>query len=77
MVLFRRNKRKRALEQERHKDVCAVGCAELLSRVPLCNPMDCSPPDSSVRGILQAGILEWIAIPSSRRSKMCRGASKE
>ena len=28
--------------------------------------MDCSPPDSSVHGILQARILEWVAIPSSR-----------
>ena len=28
-----------------------------------CSPMDCSPPDSSVPGILQARILEWVAIP--------------
>ena len=28
--------------------------------------MDCSPPGSSVHGILQARILEWIAIPFSR-----------
>ena len=28
----------------------------------LCNPMDCSPPGSSVHGILQARILEWFAI---------------
>ena len=34
----------------------------------LCDPMDCSPPSSSVRGILQARILEWVAIPFSRRS---------
>ena len=34
----------------------------------LCDPMDCSPPGSSVRGILQARILEWVAMPSSRRS---------
>ena len=32
----------------------------------LCNPTDCSPPDFSVHGILQARILEWIAIPFSR-----------
>ena len=32
----------------------------------LCDPMDCSPPGSSARGIVQARILEWIAIPSSR-----------
>ena len=34
----------------------------------LCDPMDYSPPGSSVRGILQARILEWVAIPSSRGS---------
>ena len=32
----------------------------------LCDRMDCSPPGSSVRGILQARILEWVAIPFSR-----------
>ena len=32
----------------------------------LCNPMNCSPPGSSVHGILQARILEWVAMPSSR-----------
>ena len=32
----------------------------------LCDPMDCSLPDSSVRGILQARILGWVAIPFSK-----------
>ena len=32
----------------------------------LCDPMDCSPPGSSIHGILQAWILEWVAIPLSR-----------
>ena len=36
------------------------------SCLTLCDPMDCSPPGSSVRGILQARILEWGAIPFSR-----------
>ena len=31
----------------------------------VCDPMDCSPPGSSVRGILQARILEWVAMPFS------------
>ena len=31
-------------------------------------PMDCSPPGSSVHGILQGRILEWVAMPSSRGS---------
>ena len=34
----------------------------------LCDPMDCSPPGSFVHGILQARILEWVALPSSRGS---------
>ena len=34
----------------------------------LCDPLDCSLPGSSVHGILQARILEWVAVPSSRRS---------
>ena len=31
----------------------------------LCNPVDCSPPGSCVHGILQARILEWVAISFS------------
>ena len=42
--------------------VCLVS---LLSQT-LCNPMDCSPPGSSVNGILQARILEWVGIFFSR-----------
>ena len=39
----------------------------------ICNPMDCSLPGSSVHGILQARILEWIAISFSRGSLQPRG----
>ena len=47
--------------------VCMALVVCLLSRVPLFyDPMDCSPPCSSVHGILQATILEWVAIPFSR-----------
>ena len=38
----------------------------------LCDPMDCSPPGSSVQEILQARIREWIAIPFSRGSSQPR-----
>ena len=38
----------------------------------LCDPMDCGPPGSSVHGILQARILEWVAISSSRGSSRPR-----
>ena len=33
-----------------------------------CDPMDCTLPGASVHGILQARILEWVAIPFSRGS---------
>ena len=47
-----------------------ICCCSLVtkSRPTLCNAMDCSPPGSSVHGILQARILEWIAISFSRGS---------
>ena len=38
----------------------------------LCNPMDCSPPGSSVHGIIPARILGWVAMPSSRGSSQSR-----
>ena len=48
-------------------------CAQLLQLCPpLCDPMDCSPSGSSVHGILQASILEWVALPSSRGSSQPR-----
>ena len=39
---------------------------------PLCDPMDFSPPGSSVHGILQARVLEWVAIPFPRGSSWPR-----
>ena len=38
----------------------------------LCDPMDCSPPGSSIHGLLQTRILEWAATPSSRGSSRPR-----
>ena len=40
----------------------------LQSCLTLCGPVDYSPPGSSVRGILQARMLEWVAVPASRGS---------
>ena len=45
-----------------------VGAQSLQSCWTLCDPMDCSPPGSSVHGIFPAGILEWVAIPYSKTS---------
>ena len=44
------------------------GCSFAQSCPPLCGPMDCSPPGSPLHGILQARILEWVAISYSRGS---------
>ena len=48
------------IHQIRHVCVCVLSH---FSHVWLCNPMDCSPPGSSVHGILQARILEWNTCP--------------
>ena len=45
---------------------CACVCAQ--SRLTVCDSVDCSPPGSSVHGILWARILEWVATPFSRGS---------
>ena len=51
-----------------HLFIYACMCAWLQSGPTFCNPMDSSLPSSSVHGILQARILEWVAMPSSRES---------
>ena len=48
--------------------VCRCCCLVTKSYPVLCNSMDCSPPGSSVHGISQARILEWVAISCSRGS---------
>ena len=50
--------------------ICFVLVAH--SCLTLYGPMNCSPPGSSVHGILQARILEWVAIPFSRQSSWPR-----
>ena len=59
------------------KEICVSMCRETERRVlaaqscsPVCDSMDCSPPGSSVHGILQARILEWVVIPFSRGSSI-------
>ena len=53
---------KAAAERKSEKVLVAQSCPTL------CDFMDYSPPGSSVHGILQARILEWVAIPFSRGS---------
>ena len=46
------------------------------SCLTLCDPMNCSPPGSSILGIFQARILEWVAISFSRRSSQPRDQTR-
>ena len=50
------------------KPILGGVCLVTESCLTLCNPMDCGPPGSSVYGIFQARILEWVAISYSRGS---------
>ena len=52
-----------------HVCMCAQSC------LTLCDPMDCSPPGSSVHGILQARILEWVAISFLQGSFPTQGSN--
>ena len=59
--------------------VCVCVCVCVRTRAKLlqlcltfCHPMDCSLQSSSVQGILQARVLEWVAMPSSRGSSWSR-----
>ena len=55
------------------RDTIVVLCHEFAQLCPtLCNPMDCNPPGSSLHGILQARVLQWVAISFSRESSQPR-----
>ena len=57
----------RRLVDSNKLESAAAAAANLLQSCPtLCDPMHCSPPGSSVHGILQAGVLEWGAIAFSK-----------
>ena len=78
-------KRGRAFHNEKRVDpkrwynnckcICTLHAAaakSLQSCPTLCDPIDGSPPGSSVHGILQARTLEWVAMPSSKGSSQPR-----
>ena len=59
-------------EYEKTWSTCGGGGLVAKSCLTLRNPMNCSPSGSSVHGISQAKILEWVAISSSRGSSQSR-----
>ena len=56
--------------------VFVIHARSLQSCQALCEPMDCSLPGTSVHEILQARILEWFAMPSSRGSSQLRDQTR-
>ena len=48
------------------KSTAAAAAKSLQSCPTLCDPMDCSPPGSSIHGIFQARVLEWGAVAFSK-----------
>ena len=61
---------RRAME---HFDLFCAQCTKLIQSCPtFCDPVDHSPPGSSVHGPLQVRILKWVAMPSSSRSSQPR-----
>ena len=63
--------------QQHDPDAC-VSPKSLQSCLTLCDPMDYSPPGSSIHGILQARMLEYVTMPSSfRRSSQPRSSQPE
>ena len=72
LKLFLASRVKRSLLPESPQLTWVHACSAAKSCSTLCDPMDCSPPGSSVHGIFQARILDWVAISSSRGSALPR-----
>ena len=62
----KKGKREFVIHERKSESVVAQSCPTI------CDPLDSSLPGSSVHGIPQAGILEWVAIPFSRGSSRSR-----
>ena len=69
-----------SLKHKSDQNVCVCVCVCVCTRaqlcLTLCEPMDYSPLGSSVHGILQGRLLEWVAIPSSRGSSQPRDQTR-
>ena len=65
MVMRGRGGRDNLRGWDRHIPLCAA-CSVTQSCPTLCDPVDCNPPGSSVHGILQARVLEWVVISFPR-----------
>ena len=66
------SKKKETNGISRVENIMKVKLNIIQSCLILCDPMDCNLPDSSVHEILQARILEWVAVPFSRGASQPR-----
>ena len=71
-----REETNRQRTEDFHGNENTLFCSVAKSCLTLCDPMDCSPLGSSVHGILQARILEWVAMFSSRVSSQPRDKTR-
>ena len=55
-----------------HLVIGLLCCAVSQLCLTLCDPMDCSPPGSSIHGLLQVRVLKWVAFPFYRESSQLR-----
>ena len=76
MVELKMPERKGALNNEVNRIAKKKRKVKSLNRVQLCDPMDCSLPGSSVHGIFQARVLEWVAISFSKGSSQPRARTR-
>ena len=65
-----------SLPTSKHKSYTFLCVSFTQSCLTLCDPTDCSPPDSSVCGTFQARILQWVAMPFSRGSSQPRDRTR-
>ena len=71
-MAFPQGKPAKALQDRMKMKVLKVEVLVTQSCTTFCDPMDCSLPGFTIHGILQARILEWVAIPFSRGSSQPR-----
>ena len=70
------SKKKETNGISRVENIMKVKLNIIQSCLILCDPMDCNLPDSSVHEILQARILEWVAVPFSRGASQPRDGTQ-
>ena len=72
MLLWKFSKILRSIKKKNFISITLHACMHACLLAQLCltlwDPMDCSPPGSSVHGVFLASISEWVAIPFSRGS---------